>query len=282
MPALHTLIRAITPPVLLDAVRALRAKLHRRDVLPADGRSPRDNEPGWARVAAWPACPPMWAYVLGNDAIDAARAEDHLAQERGVTAAQQSELVRAYMLAFAYAAARAAEGKTTLSVLDFGGGLGIYATVARQALPDKTVDYTVQELPAIATAGAIARPSVRFVSSDRDLGASYDLVFAQGSLQYVEDWRTQFRKLAERASWLYLARVLTVDRSPTFIVQQTTVDDRFAFWCWNEAELLDFARSIGLATVQTIRFRDAYAPVAELEEAVCMCGYLFLRLSQPP
>jgi putative methyltransferase (TIGR04325 family) len=182
------------------------------------------------------------------------------------------------MLAFAFAAARAADGKTSLSVLDFGGGLGLYSTVARLALPNKSVNYTVQELAAIAKAGALARPRVRFISDEQELAATYDLVFAQGSLQYIRNWREQLVKLASRsAPWLYLARVLVLKRSPTVVVHQTIPGDQFAFWCWSEAELLDFAASIGLMPVQTIQFRDAYAPIAGVEELPRMCGYLFRR-----
>src|SRR5207253_1868547 len=96
----------------------------------------------WIGLAAWPDIQPTWAYVLGKDnsAIESAQAEDRNAEELGFTASQSSEVVRAYMLAFAYAASRAADGKASVSVLDFGGALGLYSTVARLALPNKNVD----------------------------------------------------------------------------------------------------------------------------------------------
>ena len=242
---LKALLRSLMPPKLLS---------------PAAEAAPQANTE-WAKLDAWPNnIVPSWAYVLGegNAAIAKARDEDRNAEEQGFTAPQPSEVVRAYMLAFAFAAARAADGKTSLSVLDFGGGLGLYSTVARLALPNKSVDYTVQELPAIAKAGALARPSVRFISDEEQLAANYDLVFAQGSLQYIKNWREQLAKLASRsAPWLFLTRVLVLRTSPTAIVDQRIPGDQFAFWCWNEAELLDFAASISLALIQTIQFRDA-------------------------
>jgi putative methyltransferase (TIGR04325 family) len=267
-PSLKALLRLLTPPKLLSTAGGTAST----------AKPPADSE--WAKLDAWPNIRSTWAYVLGegNSAIEKAREEDRNAEEQGFTAPQPSEVVRAYMLAFAFAAARAADGKTSLSVLDFGGGLGLYSTVARLALANKSVDYTVQELPAIAKAGALARPSVRFISDEQQLAAAYDLVFAQGSLQYIKNWREQLAKLAARsASLLFLSRVLVLRTSATAIVHQRIPGDQFAFWCWNEAELLDFAASIGLALVQTIQFRDAYAPIVGLEELSKMCGYLFRR-----
>ena len=261
---LKALLRSLTPPKLLS---------------PVGETAPTATPQTWVKLDAWPNVVSTWAYVSGegNGAIEKAREEDRNAEEQGFTAPQPSEIVRAYMLAFAFAAARAADGKTSLSVLDFGGGLGLYSTVARLALTNKSVDYTVQELPAIAKAGILARPSVRFISDEQQLAAAYDLVFAQGSLQYVKNWREQLAKLASHSGpWLYLARVLVL-KSPTVVVHQSIPGDQFAFWCWNEAELLDFAASIGLALVQTIQFRDAYAQIAEVEEVPRMSGYLFCR-----
>jgi putative methyltransferase (TIGR04325 family) len=266
--SLTALLRLWTPPKLLSTAGETASTV----------KPPTDSE--WVKLDVWPNIDSTWAYVLGegNSVIEKAREEDRNAAEQGFTAPQSSEVVRAYMLAFAFAAARAADGKTSLSVLDFGGGLGLYSTVARLALRDKSVDYTVQELPPIAKAGTLARPSVRFVSDEQQLAAAYDLVFAQGSLQYIKNWREQLAKLASRsASWMFLTRVLVLRTSPTAIVHQTIPGDQFAFWCWNEAELLDFAASIGLALIQTIRFRDAYAPIAGVEELPTMCGYLFHR-----
>jgi putative methyltransferase (TIGR04325 family) len=266
--SLTALLRLLTPPKHLSTVGETAST----------AKPPTDSE--WAKLDAWPNIDSTWAYILGegNSAIEKAREEDRNAEEQGFTAPQPSEVVRAYMLAFAFAAARAADGKASLSVLDFGGGLGLYSTVAKLALRDKSVDYTVQELPAVAKAGAVARPSVRFISDEQQLAAAYDLVFAQGSLQYIKNWREQLAKLASRsASWLFLTRVLVLRTSPTAIVHQRIPDDQFAFWCWNEAELLDFAASIGLALIQTIRFRDAYGSIAGVEELPTMCGYLFRR-----
>ena len=266
--SLTALLRLLTPPKLLSTVGETAST----------AKPPADSE--WTKLDAWPNIDSTWAYVLaeGNSAIEKAREEDRNAEEQGFTAPQPSEVVRAYMLAFAFAAARAADGKASLSVLDFGGGLGLYSTVARLALPNKSVDYTVQELSAIAKVGALARPSVRFISDEQHLAAAYDLVFAQGSLQYIKNWREQLAKLASRsAPWLFLTRVLVLRTLPTAIVHQRIPGDQFAFWCWNEAELLDFAASIGLALIQTIRFRDAYGSIAGVEEQPTMCGYLFRR-----
>ena len=119
--SLKALLRLLTPPKRLSTAGATASA----------AKAPADSE--WVKLDTWPNIDSTWAYVLseGNSAIEKAREEDRNAEEQGFTAPQPSEVVRAYMLAFAFAAARAADGKTSLSVLDFGGGLGLYSTVAR-------------------------------------------------------------------------------------------------------------------------------------------------------
>jgi glycosyltransferase involved in cell wall biosynthesis len=48
-----------------------------------------------------------------------------------------------FVLAFAYVLARAAVGRRSLSVLDWGGGLGHYAVIARATLPEVSIEYTL-------------------------------------------------------------------------------------------------------------------------------------------
>jgi hypothetical protein len=77
---------------------------------------------------------------------------------------------------------------------------------AKLALPNKSVDYTVQDLPAIAKAGALARPSVRFTSNEQQLAAAYDIVFAQGSFQYIKGTGTVNSPLTFRPSARQIGR----------------------------------------------------------------------------
>jgi hypothetical protein len=104
------LLRLLTSPKLLSTAEETASTV----------KPPTDSE--WVKLDEWPNIDSTWAYVLGegNSAIEKAREEDRNAEEQGFTAPQPSEVVRAYMLAFAFAAARAADGKTSLSARQIG------------------------------------------------------------------------------------------------------------------------------------------------------------------
>ncbi|TCZ52907.1 methyltransferase, TIGR04325 family [Roseicella aquatilis] len=127
-----------------------------------------------------------------------------------------------FVLSFAYVLARTAAGRSSLSVLDWGGGLGHYAVIARSVLPEVTIDYTVFDLPGVCAAGRRVLPDIRFTSDAEDgLSRRYDLVFASGSLQYAEDWRGLLGRFAASANrWVFLSRTPFVDASPAFVVVQ--------------------------------------------------------------
>jgi putative methyltransferase (TIGR04325 family) len=127
-----------------------------------------------------------------------------------------------FVLSFAYVLARAAAGRSSLSVLDWGGGLGHYAVIARATLPEVCVEYTVADLPGICAAGRELLPDVRFTSNAEEcLSRRYDLIFASGSLQYAADWRGLLRRFAGSANgWVFLSRTPFVNASAAFVVVQ--------------------------------------------------------------
>jgi putative methyltransferase (TIGR04325 family) len=165
-----------------------------------------------------------------------------------------------FILAFAYVLARAAaaaparpDGTRRLSVLDWGGGLGHYAVIARAVLPEVALDYTVFERPGAAEAGRGLLPDVTF-SSDAEacLSRRYDLVFASGSLQYAVDWQGLLRRFAQAAEgWVFLSRTPYVDGTAGFVVVQRphsagyTTD--YLSRVFNRGELLAQAEAAGLA-----------------------------------
>lgn len=109
---------------------------------------------------------------------------------------------------FAYALARSLPAAGPLSILDWGGGLGLYSHLASRLYPEREWDYHVHELPEFAARGPEFTPQVRFHSrSEEWRDDRFGLVIASGSLQYVPDWRVSLRELANvTGRWLYLAR----------------------------------------------------------------------------
>lgn len=94
---------------------------------------------------------PMWQWApKGFEA--AGVAEPELAQQNT-------------LLAYAYAVARASEGKQSLRLLDWGGGLGHYAPLTRSLFPGLKLDYTCFDQPLFCRAGRDLLPQDRFMDA---------------------------------------------------------------------------------------------------------------------
>jgi putative methyltransferase (TIGR04325 family) len=148
-------------------------------------------------------------------------------------------------MTFAYVLARAALGKTRLSVLDWGGALGHYALMAKALLPEIALDVTIKERPEVAATGSTLVPFATFVTDDAACFARrYDLVVASSSLQYAADWRNIAGRLVKSAKqWLFIARLPLVRRSPTFVVVQRPYlsvgyQTEYLSWIFNRDEFI--------------------------------------------
>jgi putative methyltransferase (TIGR04325 family) len=170
------------------------------------------------------------------------------------------------VLVFAYALALAAAGRQTLSLLDWGGGPGHYAVLARALLPGATVDYVSRDLPALAALGRELLPDDAFAADDAPLDRRYDLVVASSSLQYAPDWRATLRGLAgATGGYLLLTRVPVAQTAPSFVVLQRAqaygYETEYLGWVFNRDELREAA---GLELVREFllpaRFAAAGAP----------------------
>ena len=157
-----------------------------------------------------------------------------------------------FVLAFAYVLARAAAGRSSLSVLDWGGGIGHYAVIARASLPEVPINYTVLDLPNLCTAGRTMLPDVQFMSdAEACLSHHYDLIFASGSLQYASDWQELLRQFATSAErWVFLSRT-PIASGPSFVVVQRPhsaggYQTEYLSRVFNREELLSEAAAAGM------------------------------------
>jgi len=180
---------------------------------------------------------------------------------------------------FGYVLALASRGKNSLSVLDWGGGLGHYYILAKALLPEVTIHYAVRDLPPMCRAGRRLLPTVAFHETDETSFASrYDVVVASSSLQYAPDWRAALRKLSgAAAAWLYLARVPTVKDSPSFVMVQRPrlagYATEYAGWVLNRAGLLAELDRAGMAPRREFLMGERLE-VAGAREAVETMGFL--------
>lgn len=293
---LRWILKALTPPIVVIAVKGI---LRRLGLLgrPATAEAPpAASEPqlpefelvpeGWSRqvpgwdggtvaeayLAKWP----EWVAALEGPGplgvYHEARAGDRLRRD---DMASHNMLV-----SFAYVLARAAHGRDAVSVLDWGGGLGHYAVVARAVLPEVTLDWHCREVPSVAAAGAGVNRDVTFHTDDACLERKYDLVLASSSLQYARDWHGRFRRLAGATSgFLLVTRLPIALDAPSFVVLQRAQGYGYATeylgWVVSRDELLAEASAAGLGLERELLL-DAWLQAAGApEDPIGHRGFLF-------
>lgn len=262
-------VRGITPPFLVAGYRHVRQRLRQDLQLPEWEFVPE----GWQRqqrdpaITGWDVPGVLDAYrsklatfrdvVVGSGPL---AVPTSASVTRNVTSVSDQNAI----LAFAYSLLLASRGRDTVSILDWGGGVGLYALLARALLPsDVGVEFHCKELPLVCSYGREAMPEVHFHDDEACLARTYDLVLASSSMQYTEDWPSLLEGLARATGgYLYLARVPIVVANPSFVVLQRAYRHGFGeylSWVFNRDELLDHARRADLRLVR--EFLLGYKPM---------------------
>jgi putative methyltransferase (TIGR04325 family) len=287
--------KGLTPPYLWAVLKAAR---NRRE--PASDPAPEPEPP------LPPAAPPEWEYVPegwsrpegGWDVAAIVRAHgdkwpSFLAAVEGPgplgvfheaplgEPISRDDLDAQHMvLAFGYVLARAAHGRRRVSVLDWGGGPGHFAVLARALLPEVELDYHSRDLPAVAALGRELLPDDSFHDDDACLERSYDLVVASSSIQYWPDWQALLARLAPAAGgFLYLTRVPVALAAPSFVVLQRAqrygYETEYLGWVLNRGELLEAAAAAGLELEREILLPAWLAADGAPEGPIGHRGFLF-------
>ena len=183
------------------------------------------------------------------------------------------------VMSFAYNLALASHSLDTVTMLDWGGGIGHYYLLAKALLPDVDIEYHCKDLPLLAEYGAKLFPEQHFYSDESCLERSYDLVMANTSIHYAEDWQGLLSRLARAAKrYLYIANIPTVINAASFVFVQRPYDfgynTEYLAWCLNRDEFLEHALSLGLELQREFVF--GYKPlIVKAPEQNEYRGYLF-------
>jgi putative methyltransferase (TIGR04325 family) len=278
--ALKRMVRQIVPPVFVQWARRLRTGL---------------NPP-----VEWEYIPEGWAYaerhpeVRGWDVQEVLETYQQkwprfvaMVQGTGPLAVAHESLLTTNddlkshntIMTFGYALALAASGKTRLSMLDWGGGIGHYFLLARALLPGVEIAYRCKDLPLLCAHGAQLFPQQQFSADESCFEQTYDFVIASTSVHYARDWRDLVRRLAGSTSrYLYVANVPSVRNAASFVFVQRPYrygyNTEYLGWCINRTEFLDAAAGAGLALVR--EFVYGHEPVIRgAPEQNGYRGYLF-------
>lgn len=159
------------------------------------------------------------------------------------------------IMSYAYALAYSTRHQNSISMLDWGGGLGNYYLISRALIPDLEIYYHCKDVPVLASHGNQLLPEAHFHTDDGCLKRSYDFVLASGSLHYSEDWRATLTALAHAtAGHIFITRFPIVQRAPSYVFVQRPYqygyDTEYLGWCLNRMEFLQAARDAGLDLIR--------------------------------
>lgn len=183
------------------------------------------------------------------------------------------------IMTFAYVLGRALGGKSDISMLDWGCGLGHYLALARTLYPEFAIEYHGIDHENLCHA-AVYTPGGKFYGPDVPLLRCYDLVMASGSLSYVKNWKEKLKELAAAASpWFYFTRVYTVKGSSYVMVQHP---QQFGYpdlvgWCLNRDEILAACKDNHL-TLEREFYLEPGVEISGAPENPDLRGFLFRKI----
>lgn len=158
-------------------------------------------------------------------------------------------------------AALALAEKPRLKVLDFGGGLGLtYASFLKAAGDPQGLEYHVVENPEVCAEARrefAGDARVTFHDSLPELKGA-DIVHAQSSLQYVEDWKGMLRRLAGYGARRMILTDVPAGEFPTYASGQNYYGSRIPCWFFNAAEFIAVLESAGYRVILRTRFLGSY------------------------
>ena len=118
--------------------------------------------------------------------------------------------------------------KSSLNVIDFGGGGGSHFTAIKAAIKATNLKWAVVETYAMTIAAkCLENQNLKFYDSitnaKNELG-NVDLIFSSGSLQYCSDPLTTLKSIINiRAKFLYFCRLPVIDSDKNIITIQTSL-----------------------------------------------------------
>lgn len=269
------------PPLLVDWMRRARTAFGRRPWLeyaPEGWNTalPRGEDAGWNSASAVETERAKWAAF--RDAAEGtgplAFAHDHTDQSTLRVSFHNINMTYAYVLT------RAAAGRASVSVLDWGGSLGHGYLLGRAVLPGVRIEFHCKEVTRLAEIGRQLNPDVQWYDDETCLDRTYDLVMLNGVLQYVRDWRGVIERVSTAAgSYLFFGLLPLVERGPGFVALQRYYGGMMLHQQFNRHDLLEAVEGTGQRLVR--EFVTGYRPAIKNAPEPCeLRSWLFKRESR--
>jgi putative methyltransferase (TIGR04325 family) len=186
------------------------------------------------------------------------------------------------IMSYGYVLGRVVWRRTSLTLLDWGAGVGHYYPITRTLYPQIELQYTAFDLAALCNSGRGFLPEVCFLDEPKAaLNGRYQLVMAGSSLWYSRYWQETLTALAAASEeWLYVTRMIFVRQNPSFVVVQRPwkygYDTEYQCWVLNRQEFLQAAETAGMSLEREFIFGTAPAIHGASEQGTFR-GFLFRR-----
>lgn len=133
-------------------------------------------------------------------------------------------------------------GGQKLRILDFGGGLGIGYMTLLESIPEAVnkIRYTIVEIPEVCELGEQVHGKggrISFISSI-PLCASFDIVHAASSMQYIENWEDWVSAIASLMPNYILLSDVFAGEIDSFVTLQYYYGFRIPHWFLSLKDLL--------------------------------------------
>lgn len=246
--------KQVLPPILVDAGRWIRTASNgyrEWEYLPDGWATQNDRIKGWNVQGVLEAYKAKWPAFVSN--LEGTLPFG-ISPEAGLSARTDLAFHNAIM-SYAYALTLSSRNKASLSLLDWGGGIGHYYLISQALVPDLEIEYHCKDVPILVEYGRTLFPQAHFYMDETCLGRQYDFVVASGSLQFSRDWSSTLEGLAaSTAGYMFVTSLPIVLHSPSFVFVQRPYqygyDTEYLGWCLNREQFLQSAGGTGLELVR--------------------------------
>ena len=178
-----------------------------------------------------------------------------------------------------------AQGKSSISVLDWGGGFGWYYNIAKSLFPSLKIDYHCRDVPTMVAQGRKLNAEILFHKDDRCFNRKYDLVMANGSVSYSPEWKQTILNLTNCSSkYIYLSKDALHGKAPTFAVLDRAYQydnkngHNMLIWFFNRSEYLSLVTGCGFSLLREFKLLNfSHEVINAPEQNRERHGFLFHR-----
>jgi putative methyltransferase (TIGR04325 family) len=276
LPTLKRVAKQVLPPMFTGVLQSLRTQFH-KPVLEFAGEywnTPRAKSEcsGWNNMLVAEVERARWNAFNQNLQGTGPLGFSHEHSDASIVRNLSFHNIH---ITYAYVLALLSHNRASISILDWGGGLGHYYQLGKVVLPDLTLDFHCKDVQVMAEAGRRINPEIHWYSDESCLENSYDLVIISASLQYLDDWKEELQRIACAAKgYLFLMRVPIVSKASSFLAIQRVYGTEMKHRVFNQSELLRFIEETGLRLVREFVVGD-YPYIKNAPEPCEMRSFLF-------